>query len=62
MYDFSHKTSTDLVKNHDLAVFENLNIKRMAKNRHLTKSISDAGWNKIVMHAVSPLTGISMQQ
>jgi hypothetical protein len=28
MYKFSHKTSTDLVKNHDLTVFESLNIKR----------------------------------
>jgi putative transposase len=43
-YDFSHKTSTDLVKNHGLMVFENLNINGMAK------SISDAGWNKIVQY------------
>jgi putative transposase len=32
------------VKNHDLTVFENLNIKGMAKR------ISDAGWNKIVQY------------
>ncbi len=37
--DFSHKLSRNLVKNHDLITFEDLNIKNMVKNHHLAKSI-----------------------
>jgi len=42
--DFCHKTAHSLVNNYDGFAVENLNIKRMVKNRHLSKSISDAGW------------------
>ena len=48
--DFSHKLSWNLVENHDLIVFEDLNIGGMIRNHHLAKSIEDASWNKIVQY------------
>ena len=42
--DFSHKASTAIVKNHDVVAVEDLNIKGMVKNRHLSRAISDVGW------------------
>ena len=48
--DFLHKISSSLVENHDLIVFEDLNIKGMVKNYHLAKSIIDASWNTLVQY------------
>lgn len=42
--DFAHKVSTAIVKNHDVIAVEDLNIKGMVKNRHLSRAISDVGW------------------
>lgn len=42
--DFAHKVSTAIVKNHDVIAVEDLNIRGMVKNRHLSRAISDAGW------------------
>lgn len=42
--DFAHKTSTAIVKNHDVIAVEDLNINDLVKNRHLSRAINDAGW------------------
>jgi putative transposase len=42
--DFARKTANALVSSHDLIAYEHLQIRNMVKNRHLAKSIHDAGW------------------
>src|SRR6185437_11456903 len=42
--DFLHRTSTRLVRDHDVIVIEDLAVKNMARNRSLAKAISDCGW------------------
>jgi putative transposase len=42
--DFARKQANALVSSHDLIAYEDLKIRNMVKNRHLAKSIHDAGW------------------
>jgi len=42
--DFHHKTALTLLKDYDTIYLEDLRVANMVRNRHLAKSISDAGW------------------
>ncbi|QQK77308.1 transposase [Salicibibacter cibarius] len=42
--DFLHKRSYQLAKTYKFVFVEDLKIRNMVKNRHLAKSIHDAGW------------------
>lgn len=46
--DFNHKLSRILVNAYDIIVFEDLKIKNMVRNRHLSKSIMDAAWGQLI--------------
>lgn len=42
--DYLHKVTTNLVREYDLIVMEDLKTANMVKNHHLAKSISNQGW------------------
>ena len=42
--DFQHKTAPALVRAHDVLYLEGLQVAHMVRHRHLSTSISDAGW------------------
>jgi putative transposase len=44
--DFHHKTALLLLRAYDTIYLENLQVANLVQNRHLSKSISDAGWGQ----------------
>ena len=42
--DFLHRTSTSLVRGHDVIVLEDLAVTNMVRNRRLARAIADCGW------------------
>jgi len=62
--DWLHKLTTDIVRNNQTIVIEDLNVKGMVKNHHLAKSILDAGFGefKRQIHYKSILYGRTLIQ
>ncbi len=44
--DFLHKVTTRLAKTKPVLVVEDLHVRGMVRNRHLSRAISDAGWSE----------------
>lgn len=43
--EYCNRLAYDPIESNDLVAYENLNVKWLLRNRHLAKSISDAGWS-----------------
>ncbi|EOO61200.1 IS605 OrfB family transposase [Bacillus cereus VD196] len=44
--DYLHELSTEIIKNHDVIVMEDIQVSNRLKNRKLAKSISDVSWSR----------------
>ncbi|BAY28374.1 transposase, IS605 OrfB family protein [Nostoc carneum NIES-2107] len=42
--EYCKRLAYSVIQSHDLVAYEDLNVKGLVRNRHLAKSISDAGW------------------
>ena len=47
-YDFWQKLSTEIIKAYDVIAIEDLNIKKMLRNKSLAKCISDVSWAEFI--------------
>ncbi|NJM66414.1 MAG: transposase [Acaryochloris sp. RU_4_1] len=43
--EYCKRLAYSVIQSNDLVAYEDLNVKGLARNRHLAKSISDAGWS-----------------
>jgi putative transposase len=43
--EYCKRVAYSVIQSNDLVAYEDLNVKGLARNRHLAKSISDAGWS-----------------
>lgn len=43
--EYCKKQAYSVIQSNDLVAYEDLNVKGLVRNRHLSKSISDAGWS-----------------
>jgi putative transposase len=50
--DFLNKLAHSLITRYDCIALEDLHIKGMVRNHHLSKSILDAGWGYLKLHLV----------
>jgi putative transposase len=46
--DYQHKAANKLILENDIIYHEDLQVRNMVRNRHLSKSISDAGWGQFL--------------
>ncbi len=60
--DFNYKTAHKLVREYDLIAVEELNIKGLARNTKLSKSIYDVAWGAFLekLNAVAAVRGVLM--
>nr|WP_237397229.1 transposase [Okeania sp. KiyG1] len=61
---FHYKTAHKLVKEYDLIAVEYLNIKGLAKNTKLSKSIYDVAWGNFIekLNAVAAVRGVHVSR
>ena len=60
--DFHHKLSTQLIRENQAIIVENLNVSGMRRNRRLSRAISDAAWSSFLnmLRYKSELYGVSL--
>ena len=61
--DFLNKVAHRLISRYDALALEDLRIKNMVRNHHLSKSIMDAGWNYLLqrLHSKAESAGRVVQ-
>ena len=57
--DFHHQTALNLLRTYDTISLEDLRVAHLVRNRHLARSISDAGWTRFrtILEAMAACAG-----